>query len=265
MNKNLQELQNIFGNFKGFSAKILSYDGSSGITGHLHILFQSFENRCFLISCRDCSIVKANFQWQIERLNFDIDIDSGKTMIIDMGGNLKIITKFLTVFELLNIDVVSIICNQIFPDAESKIILQSEIKPLNSLQQLDRVGYDSPNLKIGEFKAYFNMLYITLEYVPNTKKELSNYDISLVVHKPISLYFNRKNLNLKDIKLQESNNIYCIKDVAEKHLLIECCNIQICNTNDLDYSVRYGEEDIEWFLSTPITFSQVNPKLLISL
>jgi hypothetical protein len=256
-------VESIIKEWKDCHAKILSYDGSSGIAGHLYILFHTSRGNFFLMSCKACTLFETRFQWQTKQLSFDVDTDSSEIIIRDRLSNLRIHAEFVQIVKLLNNDAVSSIYNRIFSGTELPIIYSSGMERLNSLHQLDRIGYKSPNLNVGEFKPYTNILDIVLQYT-SEKKDLSDYSISLILCKPSYLYFKQKKIDLLEIKIQRHNDIFRITDLLEECLLIECNEILICNTNKFtSYSLR-AKENIEWFLSMP-TFLNLNPQLLISL
>jgi hypothetical protein len=265
----LQLSRSLVREWKGFSAEVLSYDASLGITGQLLILFSSNDGQHFLMKCGPCHLLETRFKWQVERLEIDTDRKSKKVTIVDLSNNLKIITNLCTIDRLWNYDAVCDFYDRLSFQRELPIDFSGWQKP-NCLP-LESRRFEIPYFDLGEFKAYNNILRVGLKYIPFNSKtfslfnrnRLSEYSLSLCLIKPTYIWFSHKYLKLNEITVRQEDNIFRLTDRLKNNLCIECNDIKVCDTMEF---ICYGSsvsEKIEWFSIS--TILSLEPRRIISL
>jgi hypothetical protein len=114
----LSEANAIVRDWKGYSARILSYDGSLGIGGGIQIIFSSPKrDRYFLVYGGSCSqVFETEFLWEVKELKLEIDAHLNTIHFFDRDSKFNVYTRYLNIDTFLNVNAMAEVEKKLFID-----------------------------------------------------------------------------------------------------------------------------------------------------
>jgi hypothetical protein len=266
----LSEANAIVRDWKGYSAKILAYCGSLGITGRIQILFSSPErDRYFIVGggspCHH--VFETKFLWEVEELKFEIDTKLNMIHFFDRDSKFNIYTGHLSIDTFSNVKAMAEIENKLFIDIKLPKSYSSA-DGIELLQKFISSKFENGELMVDEFVSYTNSLQLTLSRDVTTIKKTwftSETHVrreyrKIIINNPRYIYHQNHHVNLryiyhqnhhvnlKDINFEESSDgSIIISDIDRARLQIQCDNIQRVN-DDTYYNYKDSlRRQNEWF------------------
>jgi predicted transposase YbfD/YdcC len=233
--------------WKSFSSKVISYNGSPGIAGRLFIIFSN-ENKSFLMALGPCNLLKTNFKWQTEELIIDINHALSTIVVSDFSNDLLIHTKSLSLYEFSNHQATNDIIQEALYNEFLPLTFDG-IKKLNSIHQIIRNEAIRTELQIDQFEINTNSLKMFVRYHLKGKKNQVDIDCgtSIIFKDASHFFFERKEIFIEDIEISRRNNIFHITDKSKKIFLIECYDIYFCNDYEISSYISSVRDEISFF------------------
>jgi hypothetical protein len=265
----------IFESYKGALAKIISFNDTSDIGGHLAILILCNTEEAFLLLFGNYKLLKTSFTWTIEDLKIDI-VDIDKIFVRDLSGNLVVHTDRLQIYKFREYDNVIDTCKQMSKESILKI---HPFYDFSSLEQLKLEGTNLTEFNLIGYETHLDLLQINLLYVRSNIPEsnsglfsafrailnrnhqkISKIRKSIIFTRPRYFYSANKQLHINNISLDIHDNLVHFSNNDET-VIIESEKVFLCDDFSNYKELEQIKEALYYFFS--MSFAKKNPPQLL--